>query len=195
MWISCWKNAVSSLISTPGSAATWSRAANPTGDLPYGRRGPGADCGGMRRLRRCPGGDRSSTQGRGRTYRGAGHDARPRSAGADRCGQGHRRFPRHHRPCRIAEITRAQRPDRPSAISAAPPPRRPAVVIDGFRATPARQRSGRGESAASPIARHTDATCRRPYPNAPYTRYPIAIPMKNVADGIFLQDVHIIRKN
>lgn len=29
-----------------------------------------------------PGGDRSSTQGRGRTYRGAGHDARPRSAGA-----------------------------------------------------------------------------------------------------------------
>lgn len=88
-----------------------------------------------------PAGIEASTQGRSRTYRGAGHDARPRSAGADRCGQGHRRFPRHHRPRRFAEITRAQKPDRPSAISAAPPPRRPAVVIDGFRATPARQRS------------------------------------------------------
>lgn len=155
------------------------------GDLPYGRRGPGAACGGMRRLRRRPGGDRSSTQGRSRTYRGAGHDARPRSAGADRCGQGHRRFPRHHRPRRFAEITRAQKPDRPSAISAAPPPRRPAVVIDGFRATPARQRSGRGGSAASPIARHTDATCRRPYPNAPYTRYPTAIPIKKRRGWLF----------
>ena len=139
----------------------------------------------MRRLRRRPGGDRSSTQGRSRTYRGAGHDARPRSAGADRCGQGHRRFPRHHRPRRFAEITRAQKPDRPSAISAAPPPRRPAVVIDGFRATPARQRSGRGGSAASPIARHTDATCRRPYPNAPYTRYPTAIPIKKRRGWLF----------
>ena len=185
MWISCWKNAVSSLISTPGSAATWSRAANPTRRFTLR---PPRPWGCLRR--NAPS---SKTPRRG-SKQHAGpepdiswrcHDARPRSAGADRCGQGHRRFPRHHRPRRFAEITRAQRPDRPSAISAAPPPRRPAVVIDGFRATPARQRSGRGGSAASPIARHTDATCRRPYPNAPYTRYPTAIPIKKRRGWLF----------